>query len=276
MSEEVLKIALIHDVFFGDDGPERLARRLGEARAAGADLALLPELPVDPWVPASRSPRDEDAEPPEGPRHRLLADAARRAGIGVAGGAITVDSTSGRRRNRMLLFDGSGRLVGRYDKLHVPDEEGYWEAAHYDGGDEPPAVIAGFAMPIGLQICSDLFRPQGCHYLGALGAEVILAPRCTPATSYERWRAMICADAITSSAYVLSTNRPRPERGVPIGGPSVAAAPDGSVLSETTDAVTVLSLERSAVARARADYPGYLPVRPELYARAWGSLVRDD
>jgi len=274
MSEGALKIALIHDVFFGDDAPQRLGRRLGEARAAGADLALLPELPVDPWVPASRSPRDEDAERPGGPRHGLLADAAREAGIGVAGGAITVDAASGRRRNRMLLFDHAGQLAGSYDKLHVPNEEGYWEAAHYEGGDTPPTVVPGFDMPIGLQVCSDLFRPQGCHYLGALGAEVILAPRCTPATSYERWRSIICADAITSSAYVLSTNRPRPEQGVPIGGPSIAVAPDGTVVAETTDPVTVLSLERSAVAHARADYPGYLPVRAELYARAWGSMVR--
>ena len=57
-------------------------------------------------------------------------------------------------------------------------------------------------------------------------------------------------------------------------GFQVETAPDGTVLVETTAPVTNLILERSAVARARQDYPGYLAVRADLYSRAWGEVSR--
>jgi len=272
MAAETMTVALIHEVFHGPGREQRLHERLGQARRRGADLALLPELPLDPWVPASRNPRDGDAEPPDGPRQRLLAAAARAAGIGVHGGAIVHDAASGERRNRALLLDATGRLVATYDKLHLPCEPGFWERDHYGPGDEPPHRVDGFALALGLQICSDLQRPAGTQLLGALGAEAILAPRATPPESYERWRTVIRADAITSASYVVSVNRPAPEGAAPIGGPSIAVAPGGEVLAETTEPLALLRLERAAVAAARRDYPGYLDVRAELYARAWAAL----
>jgi predicted amidohydrolase len=274
MSADVLKVAIVHEVFHGHDGIDRLRERLGEAREAGAELALLPELPLHPWVPASRDARDQDAEPPEGPLHLSMAEAARQAGIGVHGGAIVRDPGSGKRFNRALLFDRQGEVVGTYDKMHVPCEDGFWEADHYEPGETLPRPIDAFGMPLGMQICSDVQRPAIPNVLGAMGAELILAPRATPATSFERWRTILRAIAVTSATYVISVNRSMPEGGAPIGGASIAVAPDGTVLVETTAPVTNVVLERSAVARARQDYPGYLAVRADLYSRAWGEVSR--
>ncbi len=197
---------------------------------------------------------------------------ARRE-IAVLGGAIVRDRETGRRRNRALVLDAAGLLVARYDKLHVPSEDGYWESEHYEPGLEPPARIDVFGVPIGIQICSDLQRPEGSHLLGALGAMAILAPRATPPASYERWRTVIRANAITSGCYVVSANRPELERGAPSGGPSLAVAPSGEVLVETTEPVTRVTIERSVVEDARKAYPGYLAVRTELYARAWREVA---
>ena len=274
MAAGVLKVAIVHEVFHGPGSAEALGRRLREAREAGAELALLPELPLDPWVPASREARDQDAEPPGGERHRLMAEAAREAGIGVHGGAIVRDPAAGKRFNRALLFDRQGELVGTYDKMHVPCEAGFWEADHYEPGETLPRPIDAFGMPLGMQICSDVQRPALPNVLGAMGAELILAPRATPATSYERWKTILRAIAVTSATYVISVNRPGPEGGAPIGGASVAVAPDGTVHSEATDPVTTLTLERAVVEQARRDYPGYLAVRADLYARAWAEVSR--
>jgi predicted amidohydrolase len=273
MAEGTLTVAIVHEVFHGEHGDERLRSRLAEAREAGAELALLPELPLHPWIPAGRQAHDEDAEPPEGPRHRTLAEAARAAGIGVHGGAIVRES-SGKRYNRALLFDASGTLVGSYDKMHVPCEEGFWEADHYLHGESLPRLIETFGMPLGLQICSDVQRPAVANALGASGAELIVAPRATPGTSYERWNTVLRALAMSSVAYVISVNRPGPERGVPIGGASIAVAPDGRVVAEATDPLTTIDLERGVVARARQEYPGYLDVRSDLYVRAWTEVSR--
>jgi len=73
---------------------------------------------------------------------------------------------------------------------------------------------------------------------------------------------------------VLSVTRPRPEHGVPLGGPSFVAGPDGEVLLETDDPLAIVTLERDAVLQARQGYPGYLAVRPELYAAAWEQAAR--
>jgi predicted amidohydrolase len=272
MAGEYLELAIVHEVFWGAGAEERLTSRLVESRRLGAELAVLPELPLDPWVPGTRVARDEDAESPDGPRAAALATAARAAGIAVVGGAIVRDRDTGARRNRALVLDAAGRLVATYDKLHVPSEEGFWERDHYEAGTEPPERIDAFGLPIGLQICSDMQRPEGSHLLGALGVVAILAPRATPAVSYDRWRTVLRADAITSCVYVVSVNRPS-ERGVPVGGPSVAIAPSGDVLVETTEAVTRVSLERSVIDAARRDYPGYLAVRAELYGRAWSAAA---
>jgi predicted amidohydrolase len=266
MAFHTLTVALIHDVFDGDEGADRLGRRLSEARERGARLALLPELPMDRWIPAGPTPGDLDAETAGGPRHVALSQAARAAAIGVLGGAITVDD-AGRRRNRALLFDASGKLVLQYDKVHVPNEEGFWEAAHYEEGDRLAARCDAFGLPVGVQICSDLFRPEGCHLLGAAGVEAIFAPRATPLASYARWKSVISVNAVTSGAYVVSINRPGPDSG--IGGASVVAGPDGTCLLESTDPVSIVTLDGEQTAGARKQYPGYLSVHHALYARGW-------
>jgi len=270
MADGRLNIALVHEVFFGEGAAERLDAMLAEAKAGGAELVVLPELPFDPWVPASREVRGQDAEEPDGPRHRMLWTAAERAELGVLGGAIVADN--GVRRNRALLADADGEIVSQYDKLHVPCESGFWERDHYEPGLglTPPCEV--FGLSVGLQICSDMQRPQLVTALAAMGAEVLLAPRATPPGSFERWCTVLRANAIASACYVVSVNRPRAEQRVEIGGPSVIIAPDGTVLVETVEPLTLATVERESVVAARKDYPGYLDVRADLYTKTWGSL----
>jgi len=268
-----LTVALISEVFWEPDGAQRLRDRLAEAADRGADLAVLPELPLNPWRPATKDARDEDAEPMDGPLATAQAEAAAEAGIGLVGGIIHRDAATGRRTSRALVYDGGGNLRATYEKLHLPEEPGFWETSHYEPGTEPPGRIDAFGLPVGVQICSDNNRPEGTHLLGAQGAMGILIPRATEEKTYQRWKVVFRANALTSAAYILSVNRPAPEEGVLIGGPSVAVAPDGEVFVETTDRLVLATLEADAVARARVAYPGYLPVRARLYADAWGKVA---
>lgn len=273
MSHSSLNIALITEVFFDDIDGERLTRRLCEARAAGADLAVLPELPLDPWVPATPETDPADAEDPQGRRHRLQADAARNAGIAVLGGAIVRDPETGKRHNTALLIDKRGLLCGSYRKVHLPYEEGFWEAAHYEPGTEPPVTLPGFALPLGIQICSDANRTSGCQLLAAQGVGAIFVPRATPIESWPRWKMVLRADAVTSAAYVVTVNRPSSGEASPIGGPSAVMGPDGEILIETTESIAVVQLDPESVARAREAYPGYLEFQPEVHERGWKAAV---
>lgn len=268
-----LVVAMISDLFVGAGAPTALSDRMSQAAKLGAGLVMLPEIPMNPWRAASRTPVDDDAEPPEGGRHRMLAQAARRHGIGILGGVIVIDPATGARHNTALLFDASGRLAHSWRKLHLPEEEGFWESSHYRPGDDPPTVVHATGMTLGVQICSDVNRPEGSHLLGAMGAEAILCPRATESGTWPRWRTVLQANAMTSACYVLTVNRPAPEAGVPLGGPSAAISPSGEVLVETTDPVSSVTLESSEVVAARSRYPGYLPVRASVYARGWARVA---
>jgi N-carbamoylputrescine amidase len=193
--------------------------------------------------------------------------------MGVIGSAIVRDPATGTRHNTALVLDARGELVGQYRKVHLPDEEGFREPCHYAPGTDLPRVIDAFPMSLGIQICSDINRPQGCHLLAAMGASVIINPRATEAATFDRWKVVFRANALTSATYVLSVNRPAPEQGVPLGGPSIAIDPNGDVLVESADPVVVVTLEERAIAEARRRYPGYLAVYSDLYARGWSTVA---
>ena len=271
-----LTVALISDVFWQPDGIGRLKERLDEAARRGADLAVLPEIPLNPWTPATKEPRDDDAEPMDGPRARAQAEAAAEAGIGLVGGIIHRDAASGRRTSRALVIDRGGTLVATYEKLHLPEEPGFWETSHYQPGTDAAQRIDAFGFPVGVKICSDNNRPEGTHLLAAQGAMAVLVPRASEERTYQRWKVVFRANAMTSACYVMSVNRPDPEAGVLLGGPSVAVDPSGEVIIETTDPISLVTLDAEAVRRARVAYPGYLPVRASLYAEAWQAAAASD
>src|SRR5690242_17264984 len=111
MSHIPLTVALIRQVFPGPNSAAELRDPLTQARSLGAQLALLPELPLNTWAPATKNTQADEAEPPSGPRHRVMSDAARDAEIALIGGAIIRDPSSGRCHNPALVFDASGALV---------------------------------------------------------------------------------------------------------------------------------------------------------------------
>ena len=267
MADSSLTIALISEVF-PSRGSE-LDARLAAAAKQGAELAVLPEIPLDPWLPATRDVDDGDAEPPAGPRHQRMAQAARDSSIALVGGAIVRDPSHGKRHNTALTFDASGELVDDYAKVHLPDEEGFFEPAHYEPSSRPPRPFSLLGWSIGVQLCSDNNRPTGSQMLAAAGTELIVAPRATEAASWERWKLVLRANAMTAACYVVSVNRPAPERGVNLGGPSIVIDPSGEVLVETTDALACCTIERQRVADARIGYPGYLSYPADVYREGW-------
>ena len=271
-----LTVALISDVFWEADGVQRLKERLADAADRGADLAVLPEIPLNRWSPASKEARDEDAEGMDGERTRIQSEAAAEAGMGLIGGIIHRDASSGRRTSRALAFDRAGTLVATYEKLHLPEEPGFWETSHYEPGTAWPKRIDAFGVPIGIQICSDNNRPEGSHLLGAQGAVAIVNPRASEDLTLSRWKPVWRANAMTSACYVLSVNRPYPEEGVLIGGPSVAYDPNGQLLVETTDTLALVTVDAAVVAAARLGYPGYLPTWARIYADAWDEIARTE
>eukprot|EP00117_Sycon_ciliatum_P005202 scpid75349/ scgid1103/ Omega-amidase NIT2-A; Nitrilase homolog 2 len=276
----LLQMAIVHDAFFGDSAETRLLSCLREARARGASLAVLSELPLNSWMAVSKEFDVSNAEViNDGHRQACLSRCAREAGIALIGGAITYsrdvdashvdvshcDSTS-------WLFDSQGVAHAQYAKVHLPQEAGYWEASHYSPSanlpvafDFSPAVDSP-CWKIGVQLCSDIMRPAGAAYLASQNVQLLLHPRATPLSSYEkRWKPVLRAAALTGAAYVVSVNRPSTgQLDTPCGGASLVVSPQGEVILETTDPLTVVTLDLSKVEAAKEDYPGYLQHAEQL------------
>jgi len=269
--KDALTIALISETFYDEHGRDRLRERLTQARDKGAMVAVLPELGCNRWCPSTRDAVDSDAESPGGPRAAMQQEVAAEVGIWLVGGSL-IRGEDDVRRNTALVIDPTGTLRGTYSKIHIPDEPGFWEADHYQADDEIPRPLNICDVPMGIQICSDINRPAGTHILTAQGAEIILGPRSTELATYEKWKPVFQANALTGGCYVLSVNRPVPEDGVLIGGPSIAVAPNGEILLETTDPIGIVEINREEVRQARKDYPGYLAIPSDLYARAWAGI----
>ena len=267
------RIALISEVYPVAD--RSLTEDLKQAADAGARIAVLPECPAQGWVPGGSTTEDADAEPAGGPRERRQAEAARLAGIALLGGGIERCS-DGRRRNAAVLWDAEGVERLRYHKMHIPDEPGFREAAHYEPGFEAPAVVEVEGLRIGVQICSDNQRPDGAMMLAARGCECILNPRATERGLLDLWKTVWRANAITTGSWILSPNRPRPEPGTPLGGPSVAVTPCGEICVESDAKVSMVDVDPDRVASARAVYPGYLAIPSSSYAAAWSEIPNRD
>ena len=181
-----LSIAMISDVFVGEESKDRLLTCLMNAKGQGADLAVLPEIACNPWSPATKESRGEDAEDLGGERCQMQSNAAKEVGIGLVGAAILKEDEN--RYNTCLFWDEQGELLGTYQKHHIPEEEGFWETSHYTQGTEGFPVFHFHGFNIGIQICSDMNRPQGSHLLAAQGADVIVGPRSTELATYDKWR----------------------------------------------------------------------------------------
>ena len=108
--------------------------------------------------------------------------------------------------------------------------------------------------------------------LGASGAVLIVAPRATELATWPRWKPVLVANALTSCCFVASVNRPSPEDGVLIGGPSFAVDPTGRILVESTDVISCFQVDVDSIPDRRIEYPGYLDIRTDLYVEGWKRL----
>jgi len=185
---------------------EEAGRLIEMAVAQGAKLVALPEyFPI-----LGMDERDKvkvREEQGSGPIQEFLASTARRHRIWLVGGSVPlVASVPDKVRNSSLVYDESGKLVARYDKVHLfgfeMGAESYLESRTIEPGQEVVSFDSPFGR-IGLSICYDLRFPE--LYRAMKGVDLILAPSAfTETTGRAHWETLIRARAIENLAYVLA------------------------------------------------------------------------
>ena len=239
-----------------------------DAAARGAGFVLTPE--VTNIISADRAHQQQvlafEAEDPTLARLRMVADELN-IWLLIGSLALKTGDADGRFANRSFLIAPDGKIVAKYDKIHMFDvdvtkEETFRESAGFRPGDR--AVLAGtdFAK-IGMTICYDLRFPHLHRDLAKAGADIITEPAAfSPVTGAAHWHVLLRARAIETGCYVLApaqcgthavqTGKPRSTY-----GHSLAVAPWGEVLADggTEPGVTVVDIDLAQVASARKRVP---------------------
>ncbi|GLS40405.1 N-carbamoyl-D-amino-acid hydrolase [Mesorhizobium tianshanense] len=272
---------------------DRLVALLERAAAAGAEIAVFPELALTTFFPRWRI--DDEAEieaffepAMPGPQTQRLYDAAARLKMGFALGYAELTREDGvtRRFNTMDLVGQDGKLVGRYRKIHVPGssepEPGttvHLERRYFEPGNLGFPVFAYRGVRFGMAICNDRRWPETYRMLCLNGAEIVLIGYNTPllldeAPALAHLRMFhnhlpMQAGAYQNTVWVAAAAKAGVEDGQALIGGSCIIAPTGEIAAQAMsldDEVIVHRADLDLIAICRKvnfDFARYR--RPDQY-----------
>ena len=114
---------------------ERALRGISDAAAKGANIVCLPELFTSPYFPRQeRAEAEGYAEAVPGRTTDALSEAAKESGVVLVGGSL-FEKDGKRMFNTTPVFDGSGKLVGKYRKMHIPHDPNFYEQNYFERGE---------------------------------------------------------------------------------------------------------------------------------------------
>lgn len=187
---------------------EAAAAQAVEARAAGADLVLMPENVA--MMESGRTALVLNAEPE--PENRALAffcHLAREIDVWLHIGSLHVLLDDGMIANRSYVIDPSGAVRASYDKIHMFDVdlglgESYRESSTFAPGDRAVAVDLPWGR-LGLSVCYDLRFPHLFRTLAQAGCLFLAVPAAfTRTTGKAHWHVLLRARAIETGCYVFA------------------------------------------------------------------------
>jgi predicted amidohydrolase len=195
---------------------------------------------------------------------------ARELGIWLHIGSMGILVKPDKIANRAFLIDPNGRIVARYDKIHMfdvqlPGGESYRESRNFEPGCH--AVLADLPWgPLGLTICYDLRFPHLYRTLAKAGARFIAIPAAfTIPTGEAHWHTLLRARAIETQCFVLAAAQGgKHENGRGTYGHSLIVGPWGEIVAEagTDPCVLVAELDLRAIDEARSRVPSLEHDRP--------------
>ncbi len=185
------------------DEAERLIEMAVEQ---GAKLVALPEFFPVMGMKETDKVAVCEAEG-KGPIQRFLANQAKKHKIWLVGGSIPLESSVPHKvRNSCLVYDDKGKVVARYDKIHLFNldlgNEHYHEEATIEPGKEIVTVDTPFGK-LGLSICYDLRFPELFRAMGEVDI-IVLPSAFTDTTGKAHWETLVRARAIENLAYVIA------------------------------------------------------------------------
>lgn len=224
---------------------------LGRAAKAGAQVVCLPELYRTRYFCQFEDVAPFDwAEPVPGPSTNTFQEAARRHEVAVIV-PVFERRAPGLYHNTAVVIDKDGSILGRYRKMHIPDDPGYCEKYYFAPGDLGFRTFQTAFGPIGTLICWDQWYPEAARLTALHGALALFYPTAIGWHPHEReqygaaqreaWRTVQRGHAIANGVYVAAANRAGFEQpvkgkgGIIFWGSSFISDPQGVILAEAAE-----------------------------------------
>ena len=248
--------------------------KIHEAASNKADLVILPELHLDPYFCQNEDYRHFDlAQPIPGPTTEILSALAKKLGTVIVS-TIFEKRAAGLYHNTAVVFDKDGSLAGKYRKMHIPDDPGFYEKYYFTPGDIGFKPIETSIGKLGVLICWDQWFPEGARLMALAGAEMLIYPTAIgwdPEDNIDEhqrqlnaWITIQRSHAIANGIPVVACNRigfekaPDFDSGINFWGNSFIAGPQGEILTSanaTDHQLLTCTIDKTRTERVRQIWP---------------------
>ena len=261
-----MKIGIIqqHNTADISDNKARLAEKIKELAHKGAALIVLQELHNGLYFCQTEDVNIFDqAEPIPGPSTEFFGRLAKELQVVIVT-SLFERRAPGLYHNTAVVIERDGTIAGRYRKMHIPDDPGYYEKFYFTPGDLGFHPIQTSLGRLGVLVCWDQWYPEAARLMALAGAELLIYPTAigydpndTPDEQQRQrmaWQTVQRGHAVANGLPVVTVNRVGEEDGVPFWGTSFVAGPQGELLYEAptdqeTEAVVEVDLQRSEQVR---------------------------
>ena len=261
-----MKIGIIqqHNTADRNDNRLRLAGKIEQLARQGAVLIVLQELHNGLYFCQTEDVNVFDqAEPIPGPSTEFFGRLAKEFGVVIVT-SLFERRAPGLYHNTAVVMEKDGTIAGKYRKMHIPDDPGYYEKFYFTPGDLGFQPIDTSVGRLGVLVCWDQWYPEAARLMALAGAQLLVYPTAigydpndTPDEQQRQrgaWQTVQRGHAVANGLPVVAVNRVGEEEGVPFWGTSFVAGPQGELLYEASSeeeetAVVDIDMQRSEQVR---------------------------
>jgi N-carbamoylputrescine amidase len=184
------------------------------------------------------------AEPIPGPSTEIYGELAKRYQVVIVT-SLFERRAAGLYHNTAVVIEKDGTIAGKYRKMHIPDDPGYYEKFYFTPGDLGFHPIQTSVGCLGVLVCWDQWYPEAARLMALQGAELLIYPTAigyanedTPDEQQRQrraWQTVMRGHAVANGLPVVAVNRVGDEDGVQFWGTSFVCGPQGEIIYEASD-----------------------------------------
>jgi N-carbamoylputrescine amidase len=262
---------------------ERAIQFIGEAAKQGGQIVCLPELFQSQYFCQTEEHKNfELAEEIPGRTTSALEKLSQKLGVVIIA-SLFERRSAGVYHNTAAIIDADGKFLGKYRKMHIPDDPLYHEKFYFTPGDLGFRAWDTAKGKIGVLVCWDQWYPEAARLTALNGAEIIFYPTAIGwhpsekkefgAAQHSAWETIQRSHAIANGCYVAVPNRigleaPAGGEGIEFWGQSFIAGPDGEIIAKGSvdqEEIVVADIDWHRVNEHRTHWPFLRDRRVDAY-----------